>query len=232
MRILVLSDIHANIDALEAIDEPCDQVLFLGDAVDYGPEPAACIDWLRERKAMRVRGNHDNAVASRVDCGCGQKYLHLSRASREYMWSVLDDERLAWLGEPETSLGLESGDRRILAVHAAPSDNMFKYVTPETSDDELAAEAALTEADIILMGHTHRPFLRRAGGRMMVNVGSAGQPRDGVAMASYAVIENGEVELKRVRYDIEAAVARLRRLPLDGRVTSELAFILENAGMP
>ncbi len=232
MRILAISDIHGNIDALDAIDEQYDAVLFLGDAVDYGPDPAACIDWLREREAIRVRGNHDNAVAFRMECGCGEKFLHLSRATREFTWSVLDGERLAWIGEPETSLNLQSGGRRILAVHASPSDNLFRYVTPQTSDEDLAAEAALTDADIVLMGHTHRPFRRDAGGKLMLNTGSVGQPRDGIAMASYAVIEDGEVQLKRVQYDIEAAVARLRRLPLDELVISELVHILEHAGMP
>ena len=232
MRILALSDIHANIDALLSINEPHDAVLFLGDVVDYGPEPAACIDWLRERGALRVRGNHDNAVAFRMDCGCGQAYLHLSVATREYMWRVLAEDDQAWVGEPGTSLELDSGGRRILAVHAAPSDNLFKYVTPETSDEDLAAEAALTSADIILMGHTHRPFRRHAGGKLLVNVGSVGQPRDGVPMASYAVIENGEVELKRSEYDVEAAVARLGKLPLAGRVIEELSHILRHAGMP
>ncbi len=232
MRTLVLSDIHANIDALEAIDEPCDAVLFLGDVVDYGPEPAACINWLRERGAKRVRGNHDNAVAFRMDCGCGEAYRHLSVQTREYMWQVLDQERLDWLGAAPISLELESGGHRVLAVHAAPSDNLFRYVTPEASDADLAAEAALTDADIILMGHTHRPFIREAGGKLLVNVGSVGQPRDGIPMASYAVIEGGQVELNQAQYDVEAAVARLRRLPLEERAINELAYILRNAGMP
>jgi putative phosphoesterase len=193
----------------------------------------SCIEFLRrEPRLLRVRGNHDNAVAFRMNCGCGEAYLHLSTASREYMWQVLGEEDLAWIGEPGTSLQLESGGRSILAVHAAPSDNLFKYVTPETTDEELAAEAELTGADIILMGHTHRPFRREAGGKLLVNVGSVGQPRDGIPMASYALIENGEVELKRVAYDVGAAVAKVRALPLDKQVIAELVHILEHAGMP
>ncbi len=232
MRTLVLSDIHANIDALEAISESFDAVLFLGDVVDYGPDPVSCIDWLRKRSAMRVRGNHDNAVAFRVDCGCGQAYLHLSLATRKYMWQALDAEQLSWTGSAQTSLALESGGRRVFAVHAAPSDHLFKYVTPETPDSELDEEGSVAGADIVLMGHTHKPFTRQVSGRLLVNVGSIGQPRDGIAAASYAVLEDGQVELKRVDYNVGAAVAKLRALPLEQRVIDELVFILENAGMP
>lgn len=232
MRILVLSDIHANIDALTAIEEPHDAILFLGDVVDYGPDPAACIDFLRQAGAMRLRGNHDNAVAFRMECGCGELYLHLSRATREFTWQVLDEERLSWLGSAETSLSLDSGDRRVFAVHAAPSDQLFKYLIPETPDEELAREAEIAGTDIILMGHTHRPFIREVGGTLMVNVGSVGQPRDGIPEASYAVLEDGRIELKRARYDLPAVMDKLRALPLEPKVIEELTFILERAGMP
>ncbi len=232
MRILVVSDIHANIDALRAINESFDEVLFLGDAVDYGPDPVSCIGWLRERGATRVRGNHDNAVAFRVDCGCGQAYRHLSVLTRKLMWKLLDQELLDWTGAAQTSLELSSGGRSVFAVHAAPSDHLFKYVAPEVSDEELAEQGNVAGSAIVLMGHTHRPFIRETGGRTYVNVGSVGQPRDSIAAASYAILEDGRAELKRVEYDIEAAVAKLRALPLEKRAVEELVFILENAGMP
>ncbi|MHB1325357.1 MAG: metallophosphoesterase family protein [Thermoleophilia bacterium] len=234
MRTLVISDIHGNIDALRAIDEPCDRVVCLGDIVDYGPEPAACIDYLRNLTVplLRVRGNHDNAVAFRVDCACGEAFKHLSLLTREYMWQVLDREQLEWIGEPETSLKLESGGSSIYATHAAPSDNLFRYLTPETGDEELALELKTASADIVLTGHTHKPFIRKIDGRLMVNVGSVGQPRDGIPRASYAIIEDGRVELKRVDYDLAAAVARLRAIPLDPAAIGELVYILEHADTP
>jgi putative phosphoesterase len=232
MRVLVISDIHGNLDALSAIDEPCDRVICLGDLVDYGPEPAACIESLRSRGLDRVRGNHDNAVAFRVDCGCGEAFKHLSVATREYMWQVLDEDTLAWLGAAPTSLQAEIDGRRILAVHAAPSDHMFKYLTPDTPDRELAEEASLVDADIILTGHSHRPFQRRFGDKLLVNVGSVGQPRDGIPRVSYAVIEDGGIELKRVDYDVGSAMAKIRKLPLKELVRDQLAYILEHAGTP
>ncbi len=231
LRVLVISDIHANIDALEAIDEQYDRLLCLGDIVDYGPAPVACLEALRE-PMLRVRGNHDNAVAFRTDCGCGEAFRHLSVETREYMWQVLSDRQISWLGEPELLLETEIDGKRIYAVHAAPSDPLFKYLPPDTPDDELAREAALADADIILMGHTHKPFLREAGGKLLVNAGSVGQPRDGIPQASYAVIEDGRVSLHRAEYDLERAASRLRELPLDEVAREQLTYILEHATAP
>lgn len=232
MRILVLSDIHGNIDALEAIDEPYDRILFLGDVVDYGPAPAACIEFLAEHNALRVRGNHDNAVAFRIDCGCGEAFRHLSMITREYMWQSLSPAQLEWVGAPGTSIELRQGNRSIYATHAAPSDNLFKYLTPGTPDAELAAEVKAAGTDIVLTGHTHMPFQREVGGRLIVNAGSVGQPRDGIPRAGYAIVEDGEVELKRVDYDIERAVHRLKQLPIDTSAIEQLAYILEQATTP
>ncbi|MEW6019627.1 MAG: metallophosphoesterase family protein [Pseudomonadota bacterium] len=233
MRAVVLSDIHGNMDALAAIDEPRDLTIFLGDIVDYGPEPAACIDLLRrEPSLLRVRGNHDNAVARRMDCGCGEAFRHLSVATREHMWRVLQARDLKWIDAPDTSLEAVIDGRRVFAVHAAPSDHLFRYLTPDTPDEELAAEAASVEADIVLTGHSHRPFTRRFEDTLLVNVGSVGQPRDGIPQVSYAVIEDGEVELRRVPYDVESAARKVMELPLDGLVREQLAYILRHATEP
>jgi predicted phosphodiesterase len=220
-------------DALEVIDERYDAVICLGDIVDYGPEPAACIDWLKAQPELqRVRGNHDNAAAFRIDCGCGEAFRHLSVATREYMWQILDAEQLAWIGAPETCLKTSSGGRSIFAVHAAPSDHLFKYLRPTTPDEELAVEAALGDADIILTGHSHQPFVRAFGERLLINVGSVGQPRDGLPEASYAVIEDGEVELKRIPYNIEATVEKVMAMPLEEDYCQQLAYILRHAAEP
>lgn len=234
MRTLVISDIHANIDALMAIDESCDSVICLGDIVDYGPGPAACIEYLRKLEVplVRVRGNHDNALAFGVDCACGSAFKHLSVITREYMRQVLSREQIDWTGRPETIVTLDLDGLKVCAVHGAPSDNLFRYLFPDTSDADLKAELELSQADILLTGHTHMPFMKEIGGRLLVNVGSVGQPRDGIAKASYAVLEDGRVELKRVKYDVRSAVASLRKLPLEQAAIDELAYILKHAKMP
>lgn len=232
MRILVLSDIHGNIDALEAIDEPFDRILFLGDVVDYGPEPGACIEYLAEHNALRVRGNHDNAVAFTTDCACGEAFKHLSVITRKYMWSILSPAQLKWVGDADTSLELWQTGKSIYATHAAPTDNLFRYLTPDMTDSQLELETEAAGTDIVLTGHSHQPFARLIKNRLIVNVGSVGQPRDGIPRASYAIIENGQVELKRVDYDVERAVTRLEQLPIDPGAIGELAYILRHASSP
>src|SRR6056297_2277629 len=92
MKILIMSDIHGNKEALDAVlSVPHDEVFCLGDIVDYGPDPVGCIELIQNEKIPVIKGNHDNAVASRVDCGCGYKYKHLSIATREYTWGQLGD---------------------------------------------------------------------------------------------------------------------------------------------
>ena len=139
MRTLVISDIHANIDALIAIEEPCDSVICLGDIVDYGPDPIACIDYLRKLDVplIRVRGNHDNAVAFRVDCACDGAFKHLSTLTREYMWQVLDRDRIDWTGRPETSATLDLDNRKGRATQGRHCDSHLRYDAPETGDAEL-----------------------------------------------------------------------------------------------
>jgi diadenosine tetraphosphatase ApaH/serine/threonine PP2A family protein phosphatase len=167
-----------------------------------------------------------------MDCGCGEAFRHLSVETREYMWQILNAGHTEWLGEVEPLLETTIDGDRIYAVHAAPSDPLFKYIPPDTPDEELAREAALAAADIILMGHTHKPFMKEIGGKLLVNVGSVGQPRDGIPKASYAVIEDGRVELRRAEYDVERTVARVMEMPIDKLAREQLAYILEHADTP
>ena len=98
MRLLLIADIHGNYEALQTVLEiPHDRAICLGDIVDYGPDPDKCIDLLRKKAIPTIRGNHDNAVAFKVDCQCGYKYKHLSIATREYTWKVLDRDRMEYL---------------------------------------------------------------------------------------------------------------------------------------
>ncbi|MHB1361250.1 MAG: metallophosphoesterase family protein [Thermoleophilia bacterium] len=230
MRTLVISDIHGNIDALQAIDEQYDNIVCTGDIVDYGPNPRECIEFLRERNVIRARGNHDHAVAFCQDCQTPKGPLRrLSLASREYTEKVLSDGEKSWLGEAETSVQTGHDGLRIFAVHGAPSNHMYKYLLPQTSDEVLAKEVASVDADIIVIGHTHQPFIKRFDGKVLVNAGSVGQPRDGIAKACYAIIEDGAVEIRRAEYDVAAVVAKTRAIPIDKSLRERLAYLIENA---
>lgn len=226
MRILVLSDIHGNYEALKAVDEKFDALLCLGDLADYGPAPEDCAEWVRERAHSVVRGNHDNAVAKNADCNCSDKTLHLSKATREYTRSVLSKSSMEFLGSLPLALDVELGGSRIHMVHAAPSDPLFKYLQADKIE-EWQSEIEDIDADIILAGHTHIPFFMHVKDKLILNPGSVGQPRDGDPRLSYALIEGNSVILKRKEYEIQKTIDALCRTSLAGEVTDQLAKILK-----
>ncbi len=234
MRTLVISDIHGNIDALTAVfDEPCDNIVCMGDIVDYGPSPRDCVEFLREWDIIRARGNHDHAVAFCADCQTPDGPLRkLSVSSRQYTTQALDNLQKSWLGEADTGVYAGHGSQRIFAAHGAPSNHMYKYLSPRLTDEELLGEVESVDADIICVGHTHQPFIKRLDGKLLINVGSVGQPRDGIAKACYAIIENGDAEIRRVAYDVQAAVAKTRVLPMEEAEIWQLVYLLEKAKAP
>lgn len=134
MRILIISDIHANIEALEAIREEYDCFICLGDLVDYGPSPRECIDFIKNNAHAVVRGNHDNAVAFRMDCKCSEAYKLMSVKTRELMWSILGEEEINYLGSLPSNRVLELGGARFFLTHATPTDHLFKYLPPDSPD--------------------------------------------------------------------------------------------------
>jgi protein phosphatase len=231
MRILVVSDLHANWPALEAVvsAQPFDRMFVIGDLVSYGPHPREVIDFVRDRAQIVVRGNHDNALAFGTDCRCAPASKPLAEATRSVHRVLLSPHQIDWLGRLPLTAEHEADGRRYFAVHASPHDHLFRYtLTPAAPDDHLIAEVGDVPADVVLLGHTHFPMARHAGSRVVLNPGSVGQPRDGDPRASYALIEDGEVTLKRAAYDVERTVRDLKWLPLDQAIADELAAILRH----
>ncbi|MFB3827454.1 MAG: metallophosphoesterase [Bryobacteraceae bacterium] len=216
MRIAILSDIHANLEALSAFREDYDELWVLGDLVNYGPDPAAAIEWVRARAAVVVRGNHDHSIGYGVDPRCSARYRAMAEATRRYTESVLGAEEKRYLRELPLAEVREVEGERFLLCHATPQD-LFCYRAPE----EWGADA-----DFVLAGHTHVAFL----GARAANPGSLGQPKMGDPRACYAVWEGGRLELKRYAYDVEAAVRRLAVLPVDDAVKRDLAAVLRTGG--
>lgn len=220
MRLLLLADIHANLEALETVlDVPHDRTICLGDIVDYGPDPDRCIDLLRKKNITTVRGNHDNAVAFKVDCQCGYKYRHLSVATREYTWEILDRSRIEYLQKLPLLIKEEIDGKRLYFTHANPR-SMFEYIKPETPDEEIlrmieGAPEPL-DADFLAIGHSHIPMNRKLGSLTIINPGSVGQPRDRDIRAGCAVFETEteEIEFLRLEYDIDAVCEKIKeRMP-------------------
>ena len=212
MRILVLGDIHSNWQALSAIREDFDACLVTGDVVDYGTDPRPCLDWVRKHATVIVRGNHDHAVAQRVAGRTGGGLRRLAAIVRSYHWEILDPQHLKYLGRLPTVEHIQLGGLRFCLVHATPRDAMDEYLGPDEGAWQQRLEGI--DADIVCVGHSHVPFHLQLSGKEVLNPGSVGQPRDGDPRAAYAIIENGTVELKRAEYDIDAAVAQARDVPL------------------
>jgi putative phosphoesterase len=220
MRILLIADIHGNYEALQKILKiPHDRAICLGDIVDYGPDPDKCIDILCEKAIPTIRGNHDNAVAFKVDCQCGYKYKHLSIATREYTWEILDRSGIEYLQKLPLLIREEIDGKRLYLTHGSPR-SMFEYIKPETQDEEIRKMIdESTEplgADFLVIGHSHIPMNRKLGNLTIINPGSVGQPRDGDTRASCAVFdtENGKIEHLRLDYDIDSVCAKIKeRMP-------------------
>lgn len=230
MRILVVSDIHANPAALAAINEPHDACFCLGDLVDYGPDPAPCVRWAMNHATHAIRGNHDHGVAQRVTIDGENGYRYLTRVSRPAMWPALDADEKQWLARLPVTLRATLGGVRFLLVHATPRDPLDEYV--------LRNEAAWTrqlervDADIVCVGHSHMQFKLPVGDKLVVNPGSVGLPRDGDPRAAYAIIDNGRVELKRAAYDIEKTVALVAQTAWPDRAKWMLSNVLRHGRLP
>ena len=233
MRILIVSDLHANPWALRAVEADAgrfDHVLCAGDLVNYGPDPAGAVAWVRRHEAIAVRGNHDHAVAFRADPKASPAKQPIALAMRDWTRGELPPADRTFLARLPLQLLWEVGGARIALTHATPLDALYDYRLKPDAADALVEEAtAETKADLLVLGHTHLPYARAARGLMVVNPGSAGQPLDGDPRAAYAIWEDGRVELRRAEYDHAPLIAALERLPLDAPLRGELVRMARTA---
>jgi predicted phosphodiesterase len=239
LRIAVISDIHANWHALEAViadldDESPDEVWCLGDLVGYGPQPNRCTTETSERSAICLAGNHDLGAIGKLEL---TDFSPDAATTARWTTDVLEDDCRRYLESLEPT-----GERQGMQMyHGSPRDPVWEYVLSEP-----AARAALEIAtsDIVLVGHSHIPIALRlldgtiAGGlakggsdldldtgRWLLNPGSVGQPRDGDARAAYLLLdlESKHAHFRRVPYDIEATQAEIREHGLPEELALRLA---------
>ncbi len=232
MKILVISDIHGNLAALDAVTERADMIFCLGDMVNYGPYPNLCMERIRGlANTVVVRGNHDNAIGRNIDCRCSVKYQELSDAGKAFTMVVLNAEEKDYLGNLPVVAVVETEGKKFLLSHGSPGGDLYKYLRPDVPNEQWESELKDVAADFVFLGHTHLPMVRMVRGVMVVNPGSVGQPRDGIPAASYAIWEDGRIEIKRVHYDIEATIKGLRGTNIPSHLISNLAKILREGGM-
>lgn len=233
MRILVVADVHSNLEAFQAVIAAAgafDSVWCLGDIVGYGPDPSACIGLLQSYPHLAVAGNHDIAAAA----GAGlEEFNPYAAAAARWTSARLTPEEKVWLlGLPQVT---EQGEFTL--VHGSLRAPLWDYIF---AAPEAAAQLAAQRTAYSLVGHTHVPMLFTAGGtarpsdgvavplggeRFVANPGSVGQPRDGDARAAYAVIDTqaGQLTFHRVAYDYALTQAKMKTAGLPVFLAERLA---------
>lgn len=212
MRILVVSDIHANPVALNAIRDEFDVCLFLGDLVDYGVDPNPCIEWIKQNADYCVRGNHDHGAAHLVYVQGLLGFRYLTGVSRPISCELISPENRRFLASFPTSKLLTIDGKKIFLVHATPRDPFDEYGPPDVEFWRKRLEGL--DVDYLCVGHTHVQYALHVGGTIVLNPGSVGLPRDGDPRAAYAIITPEGPILKRVEYPIEEAIAAIENSKL------------------
>lgn len=215
MRIGIIGDIHGNLPALCSVLgalQVCgvSAILNTGDTVGYSAFPDECVALLQQEKAVEVQGNYDEAVALRLpDCGCGPavgRLAFLREASLRWTQDRVSERTRSYLRHLPVLRWLVYGRRNLLLAHGQVGAHGGEEL--EREQRAWARRAGETGADIVALGHSHRPRIERLGRTTLVNPGSVGKPVDGDPRASCAVVEitpeGVQAQVLRVPYDIEA----------------------------
>jgi putative phosphoesterase len=217
MKVAVFGDIHGNIEALKAayqaaLSAKAEKIYHLGDLGGYSPFVNEVVDFLVEHGIEGVQGNYDETVAKDAEhCGCkAEDPVQEEMANKSFEWTKkhASPETKGYLGKLPFSISFVVEGKKVLLFHATPSkNNLYWYEDrPEKFFREMAAKA---DADILVYGHTHKPYRKDFDGKILINAGSVGKPKDGDSRACVTLIditvEKVSVEFVRVAYDIEKA---------------------------
>jgi putative phosphoesterase len=221
MKIAIFGDIHGNIEALKAVygaalSAGAEKMYHLGDLGGYAPFVNEVAAFLIEHGIEGVQGNYDDAVANdREHCGCkAENPVQEEMANLSFAWTKAHaaDKTKKYLGSLPTSIRLTVEGKKIAIFHAAPHKNNIYWFEdrPEKFFREMAGKM---DADIFIYGHTHKPYRKDIGGKIFVNAGSVGKPKDGDPRTCVAVIdiEHNAVrsEFVRVVYDVEKTASAI-----------------------
>ena len=231
----ILSDIHGNLEALQAVLEDVarhrvEAIYCLGDVVGYGPNPRECLEAAMAWDVVLL-GNHDHAamVGPEDFHPVAERALLWSRAQLDAPVPSPSDAAQRWAFLGDRPVLHREGDR--LFVHASARDPLWEYVFPEDADDAERMQALFTRvAHLCFQGHTHVPGIFTEGPdfitpqqadhayrptteKAMINVGSVGQPRDGDWRACYVLLDGDTIRFRRVEYDVDTTVAKIHATP-------------------
>jgi len=238
MLLAIFSDIHGNLPALESVLQDIktrgvvDQVYCLGDLVGYAPFPNEVIDRLRQEGIPSIMGNYDQGTGFDLDeCGCAYREPEEKRlGDLSFQWTkahvTLGNK--AFLRNLYNDIRFGVSGKHFLLVHGSPrriNEYLFED-RPLSSFQRIEQDA---RADIIVCGHTHKPYIKEVDGVLFVNVGSVGKPKDGDSRACYGLIEvhDGIVEIsfQRVTYNVAAVASAIR----ESELPAHFADVLERA---
>lgn len=216
MRVAVLSDIHGNAVALEACLADlahaggADRIVAAGDLCLDGPKPRRVLRRLKEIGAHVIRGNTDRMVA--LDDPA--QYEDEDRASIIWQRGALGQEWVAWLGAAPLSVAIGNAEDGLMIVHATPARD-DEHVWPDAGDDQLERITSGVVQRTLAFGHLHVPYVRMWRDRMLVNVASAGLPKDGDPRAHYAIFTQQpggwSVRSRRVTFDVDKLEKQIRK---------------------
>jgi putative phosphoesterase len=234
-RTAIITDIHGNLPALQASLEAIeaigvDSIYCGGDLVGYGPHPNEVCRLIEDRAIPTIYGNYDYAIARDLDdCGCASVTPHdreLGQQSVAWTLAHTDQRSKDFMRTLPFDLRFELGSRRIRLVHGSPR-KVNEYLFEEKPARLYERLAGLAECDVLVFGHTHKPWIHTYGGVLFVNCGSVGKPKDGDPRAGFAILElvdTGQVRasIERVPYDAEAVAHEVTAGGLPGEYAEKL----------
>ena len=229
MRVAIISDIHANFPALRAFSENWDELWVIGDLVNYGPNPNEVIEWVQAHAHCVVRGNHDHAIGFATDPRCSTPYRPMAAETGAFTTKVLSEQSKRYLEKLPLTIERRLREHTFYLCHATPSDPLFGYVDKDAQQWD--SEVTATEAEVVITGHTHVPFVRTLGHQTLINPGSIGQPKTGTPDACYAIWEDGRLELLRYPYPVADTESEIHAMPLSESVKAGLIQSLKTGGV-
>jgi putative phosphoesterase len=209
LRIVIISDIHSNLDALETVLKKLpshDALICLGDIVGYGAQPNEVVERIQGLNPLvALMGNHDYAVVTGDTAGFSQHAAEAVEWTRKH----IKEDNCRYLSSLQPSKKIELDGVQVGLFHGSPHDPLFEYIYPGIRKAELEQLIQKAGTQLVLLGHTHVPMIYSVEEKMLANPGSVGQPRDGDPRASFALLTISDnrpsAEVERIQYDIDSA---------------------------
>lgn len=237
MRLAFFGDVHGNLEALNAVLEDIqrrgvDEIFCLGDLVGYGPDPEAVVQLIREKNIKTIMGNYDDAVGhSKESCGCSYapgRETEVGDISLSWSIEHTSKETKEYLKSLPKRMSFEVEGVKFLLVHGSPFNELLEYVKPDTPSERLKEIASKVKESVIVNGHTHLPMVKWVLGKLILNPGSVGRPKDGDPRASYMIVDvkSGAISFEtiKVAYDVKTTVEKIAKKGLPIELATVLAL--------